>query len=57
MKRLRFSTVFGWCAALFGWICWVLAYVRGNWWWVVVSVIPYVIYQAFFNKDGQEDSG
>ncbi|WP_019701056.1 MULTISPECIES: hypothetical protein [Paracidovorax] len=57
MKRLRFSTIFGWCTVLFGWTCWVLAYVQGNWWWVVVSVIPYVIYQAFFNKDGQEGSG
>lgn len=56
MKRPRFSTLFGWFAVLFGWGCWVLAYVQANWWWVAVSVIPYVIYQAFFNKDGQ-DSG
>ncbi|GKS85575.1 hypothetical protein AVMA1855_15505 [Acidovorax sp. SUPP1855] len=54
MKRPRFSTLFGWFAVLFGWSCWVLAYVQANWWWVVVSVIPYVIYQAFFNKDGQD---
>lgn len=51
MKLPRFSSVFGGCAVLFGWGCWVVAYLYGAWWWLVVSLIPYMVYQTFFNRD------
>jgi len=41
---------------LFGWGCRVLAYGYSNSWWLLVSVIPYVTYQAFNNKDRQDDA-
>lgn len=53
MKIPRFSIIFGWCAVIFAWTCWVLAYIQSSWWWLVVSLIPYLIYQTLLNKDGQ----
>ncbi len=54
MKNPRFSAIFGWCSVLFAWTCWALAYMLASWWWAIVSLIPYLIYQAFLNKDGHD---
>ena len=54
MKTHRFLIIFGWFAVIFAWTCWVLAYIQSSWWWLAASLIPYLIYQTFLNKDGKD---
>jgi hypothetical protein len=41
------STIIRSAAVVFAWVCWLTAYWQSNFWWVVISLIPYLLSNSY----------
>ncbi|MDA8454171.1 hypothetical protein M4R22_05295 [Acidovorax sp. GBBC 3334] len=57
MKSNRWPLILRGASVIFGWSCWVLAYVQSNLWWIPVSIIPYILCNSFFPREDPTDDG